>query len=178
MRDVRATHNDVTFIDQFLTEEFVRENEYFAYEHSRATGGYHVSSTEYEDVKKKLLLRFTNFGKPTILVKDANYDNAGELLLVHQYNGVVLEIEKAKRTLERVHALWGRPVNLKTVTKEIDDNVMKMARRRGKEPEPKEKGVMVRYDGEEFGTHELDKDQTDALTATALDYDTRPDDWL
>ncbi len=178
MRDVRATHNDVTFIDQFLTEEFVRENDYFAYEHSRATGGYHVSSTDYEDVKKKLLLRFTNFGKPTIIVEDANYDNAGELLLVHQYNGVVLNMEKAKRTLERVHALWGRPVNLKTVTKEIDDNVMKMARRRGKEPKPNEKGVMVRYDGETFETQELDDDETDALTATALDYDTRPDDWL
>lgn len=178
MRDIRATHNDVTFIDQFLTEEFVHENEYFAYEHSRATGGYHVSSTEYEDVKKKLLLRFTNFGKPTVLVEDANYDNAGELLLVHQYNGVVLNMQKAKETLKRVHGLWGRPVNLKTVTKDIDDNVMKMARRRGKEPEPNEKGVMVRYDGEGFETRELDDDEAEALKATALDYDTRPDDWL
>ena len=178
MRDVRATHNDVTFIDEFLTEEFVEENEYFAYEHSRATGGYHVSSTEYEDVKKKLLLRFTNFGKPTVLVEDANYNNAGELLLVHRYNGVVLDMEKAKRTLERVHALWGRPVNLKTVKKELDDNVMKMARRRGKEPEPNEKPVVVRYDGETFETRELDGNETEGLTATSLDYDTRPEDWL
>lgn len=178
MRDVRATHNDVTFIDEFLTKEFVETNGYFAYEHSRATGGYHVSSTDYEDVKKKLLLQFTNFGKPTVLVEDANYNNAGELLLVHRYNGVVLDMEKAKRTLERVHALWGRPVNLKTVKKELDDNVMKMARRRGKEPEPNEKPVVVRYDGETFETRELDGDETEGLTATSLDYDTRPDDWL
>ncbi|MFW5983645.1 MAG: SpoVR family protein [Halobacteria archaeon] len=178
IRDVRATHNDVTFIDEFLTEEFVKENGYFAYEHSHATGGYHVSSTDYEDVKKKLLLRFTNFGKPTVVVEDANYDNAGELLLVHRYNGVVLDSEKAKRTLERVHALWGRPVNLKTVEKDIDDNVMKMARRRGKEPEPNEKPVVIRYDGEGFETRELDADEEDGLTATGLDYDTRPDDWL
>jgi stage V sporulation protein R len=178
MRDVRATHNDVTFIDEFLTEEFVHENNYFAYEHSHATGGYHVSSKEYEDVKKKLLLQFTNFGKPTILVKDANYDNAGELLLVHQYNGVVLDKEKARRTLERVHALWGRPVNLKTVTKEVDDNVMKMARRRGKEPKPNEKGVIMRYDGDEFETHELDDEEVEDISATTLDYDTRPEDWL
>jgi stage V sporulation protein R len=178
MRDVRATHNDVTFIDEFLTEEFVHENNYFAYEHSHATGGYHVSSKEYEDVKKKLLLQFTNFGKPTILVKDANYDNAGELLLVHQYNGVVLDKEKTRRTLERVHALWGRPVNLKTVTKEVDDNVMKMARRRGKEPKPNEKGVIMRYDGDEFETHELDDEEVEDISATTLDYDTRPEDWL
>jgi stage V sporulation protein R len=178
MRDVRATHNDVTFIDEFLTEEFVEANDYFAYEHSHATGGYHVSSTDYEDVKMKLLLRFTNFGKPTIVVEDGNYDNAGELLLVHRYNGVVLNTEKAKRTLERVHALWGRPVNLKTVKKDIDDNVMKMARRRGKEPEPNEKPVVMRYDGDGFETRELDGDEAEGMTATSLDYDTRPDDWL
>jgi len=178
MRDVRATHNDVTFIDEFLTEEFVDKNDYFAYEHSHATGGYHVSSTDYEDVKKKLLLRFTNFGKPTVVVEDGNYNNAGELLLAHRFNGVVLDTGKAKRTLERVHALWGRPVNLKTVKKEIDDNVMKMARRRGKEPEPNEKPVVIRYDGEGFETRELDEDEAEGLTATSLDYDTRPEDWL
>jgi len=178
MRDVRATHNDVTFIDEFLTEEFVEKNGYFAYEHSHATGGYHVSSTDYEDVKKKLLLRFTNFGKPTVVVEDANYDNSGELLLAHRYNGVVLDTEKSKRTLERVHDLWGRPVNLKTVTKEVDDNVMKMARRRGKEPEPNEKPVVIRYDGDGFETRELDDDEAEGLAATSLDYDTRPDDWL
>ena len=178
MREIRATHNDVTFIDEFLTEEFVRENEYFVYEHSHATGNYHVTSKEYEDVKKKLLLQFTNFGKPTILVKDANYDNAGELLLVHQYNGVVLNTEKARRTLERVQALWGKPVNLKTIKKEVDDNVMKMARRRGKEPEPNEKGIMLRYDGEDFETRELDDEEVEDIRATSLDYDTKPEEWI
>ena len=178
MREIRATHNDVTFIDEFLTEEFVRDNDYFVYEHSHATGNFHVTSKEYEDVKKKLLLQFTNFGKPTVLVKDANYDNAGELLLIHQYNGVVLNTEKARRTLERVHALWGRPVNLKTIKKEVDDNVMKMARRRGKEPEPKEKGIMLRYDGEGFETRELPDEEIEEIRATSLDYDTKPDDWL
>jgi len=178
MREVRETHNDVTFIDEFLTEEFVRENDYFAYEYSHATGNFHATSDDYEDVKKKLLLQFTNFGKPTVRVHDANYDNAGELLLVHDYNGVVLNKEKAKRTLERVHELWGRPVNLKTVVKEIDDNVMKMARRRGKEPDAKERGVLIRFDGEEFERRELDDDETEELTATSLDYDTKPDDWL
>jgi len=178
LREVRETHNDVTFIDEFLTEEFVRENEYFAYEYSHATGNYHATTDEYEDVKKKLLLRFTNFGKPTVRVHDANYDNAGELLLVHDYNGVVLNTEKAKRTLERVHELWGRPVNLKTVVKEVDDNVMKMARRRGKEPDSKERGVLIRFNGENFERRGLDDDETEELTATSIDYDTKPEDWL
>jgi stage V sporulation protein R len=81
-----------------------------------------VSSVDYEDVKKKLLLQFTNFGKPTITVQDGNYNNRNELLLAHHYNGVMLDVEQAKRVLERVFELWGRPVNLKTIVKRVDDH--------------------------------------------------------
>ncbi len=34
MREIRESHNDVTFLDAFLSEEFVRANHYFAYEYS------------------------------------------------------------------------------------------------------------------------------------------------
>ncbi len=178
MRDARATHNDVTFIDSYLTEEFVTRQGYFAYERSEATGQYHVSSREFDDVKKKLMLHFTNFGKPTVKVHDSNYDNAGELLLVHHYNGVPLDLEEAEATLERVHLLWGHPVNLKTVTREVDESVMKMAKRRGVEPDTSEKGLMLRFDGEEHSSRELDEEEIVELVDSELDYDTRPDDWL
>ena len=178
MREVRATHNDVTFIDAFLTQEFVDRTGYFAYEHSHATERFHVSSTDHEDVKRKLLLEFTNLGKPRIAVHDANHDNAGELLLAHHYNGVALDVAQAKRVLERIHELWGRPVNLKTIQKGFDDNVMKMARRRGREPEPKERGVLFRYDGESFERRELDDEEIEGIAADAVDYDTKPEDWL
>ena len=45
MFEVRSSHNDVTFLDGFLTQEFVVDNEYFTYEFSRTTGDYRVSST-------------------------------------------------------------------------------------------------------------------------------------
>ncbi len=178
MKDVRATHNDVTFIDEYLTEEFVDRHGYFAYEHSEATGQYHVSSRGFEDVKKKLLLHFTNFGKPTVKVHGSNYDNAGELLLVHHYNGVPLDLEEAEATLERVHRLWGRAINLKTVTRNVEESVMKMAKRRGKEPDTAEKGLMLRYDGSEHTWRELDEEEYEELLDPGLDYDTRPEDWL
>ncbi|MFC4550917.1 MULTISPECIES: SpoVR family protein [Halorussus] len=178
MREVRESHNDVTFLDSFLTQEFVTDNQYFTYEFSQTTGDYRVSSTDYEDVKKKLMLQFTNFGKPTIAVYDGNYNNRNELLLGHHYNGVMLDIQQAKRTLERVFDLWGRPVNLKTIVKEVDDRDAEIARRRDKEPEPEEQGKLLRYDGEEFTMEDLEWSEVEDIAATEVDYDTKPDDWL
>jgi stage V sporulation protein R len=178
MREIRESHNDVTFLDAFLTEEFVRSNNYFTYEYSRANEDFRVASSEYEDVKKKLLLRFTNFGKPTVVVYDGNFDNRGELLLGHQYNGIMLDVEQAERVLERAHALWGRPVNLMTIVKEYDDHDVEVARRRGREPTPEERGIRIRYDGETFEEHDLDPDLEARIAAADVDYDTRPKEWL
>jgi stage V sporulation protein R len=178
MREVRESNNDVTFLDSYLTQEFVTDNQYFTYEFSQTTGDYRVASTDYEDVKKKLMLQFTNFGKPTIAVYDGNYNNRNELLLGHHYNGVMLDIEQAKGTLERVFDLWGRPVNLKTIVKEVDDRDAEIARRRDREPEPEEVGKLLRYDGEEFTMEDLDWSEVEDIAATEVDYDTKPDDWL
>jgi stage V sporulation protein R len=178
MREVRESHNDVTFLDAFLTGEFVTEGNYFTYEFSQATGDYRVASTQAEDVKKKLLLQFTNFGKPTIAVYDGNFDNRGELLLGHQYNGVALDENQAKATLERVFQLWGRPVNLATIRTEYGEHELEVARRRGREPDGEEVGVRIRYDGMGFEEHDLDADLEEQLAADDVDYDTKPDDWL
>jgi len=178
MREIRESHNDVTFIDEFLTQEFVDENDYFTYEYSHATGDNRVASTDYEDVKKKLLLQFTNFGKPTIAVYDGNYENRNELLLGHEYNGVALDVPQAKRVLERVFELWGRPVNLMTIVKELDDHEIEVARRRNREPEPEEKGRLIRYDGESFEEEDLPWETVEHLAADDVDYDTKPEEWL
>ncbi|MFB6092315.1 MAG: SpoVR family protein [Haloquadratum sp.] len=178
MREVRESHNDVTFVDAFLSSEFVEENNYFTYEYTRSAGDFRVASTDPEDVKKKLLLRFTNFGKPTIAVFDDNFENRGELLLGHRYNGIVLDLEEARDVLERVHQLWGRPVNLMTIRKEYDDHEMEVARRRNREPEPTEVGVRIRYDGDGFEEFELAPELESRIQAADIDYDTKPDEWL
>ncbi|WP_226041391.1 SpoVR family protein [Natrinema sp. DC36] len=176
--DVRESHNDVTFLDEFLTREFITENNYFTYEHSQATGQFHVASDAAEDVKKKLLLQFTNFGKPTIAVYDGNYNNANELLLGHQYNGVMLDIGQAKETLKRIFELWGRPVNLLTIVKEVDEHDIEVAKRRNREPEPEEQGKLIRYNGETMTTEDVAWDEVEHLAADDVDYDTKPEEWL
>jgi stage V sporulation protein R len=178
MREIRESHNDVTFLDEFLTQEFVDANDYFTYEYMHSSDDYRVTSTDYEDVKKKLMLQFTNFGKPTVVVADGNYGNRNEFLLDHQYNGVMLDIEQAKDTLERVFELWGRPVNLRTIVAEYDEHDVEVARRRDSEPEPTERGRLIRYDGMEFTEESLDWAEVEHLAATDVDYDTKPEEWL
>jgi stage V sporulation protein R len=178
MREIRRSHNDVTFLDSFLTEEFVADNDYFTYEYSHATGENHVASTDPADVKKKLLFQFTNFGKPTIAVYDGNFENRNELLLGHQYNGVMLDVEQAKQVLERVFELWGRPVNLLTIVKELSDHDREVARRRNTEPEPTEQGKRIRFDGDAFEAFDIPWEQVEHLAADDVDYDTKPEDWL
>ncbi|WP_017341799.1 SpoVR family protein [Halorubrum sp. T3] len=178
MFEVRESHNDVTFVDAFLTDEFVREGNYFTYEYSRAAEEHRVASVDADDVRKKLLLRFTNFGKPTIVVLDGNFRNRGELLLGHRYNGVALDEERAKATLKRVFELWGRPVNLATIRVEYDDGEVRRAKRRGEEPEGTEVGVRLQYDGGEVTEHDLDAETESRIAADDVDYDTKPDDWL
>ena len=178
MLEVRESHNDVTFLDEFLTDEFVDENDYFTYEYTHTTRDFRVTSTDAEDVKKKLMLQFTNFGKPTVAVVDGNFRNRNELLLAHHYNGVQLDLNQAKKTLERVFELWGRPVALKTVVKELDEHEIEVARRRDREPEPTERGKLIRFDGESFEEESLGDEEIADIMASDVDYDTKPDDWL
>jgi stage V sporulation protein R len=178
MREVRESHNDVTFLDEFLTEEFVKENNYFTYEYAQSTADFRVASVDPDDVRKKLLLRFTNFGKPTVAVYDGNWDNRNELLLGHQYNGVMLDLQQARGVLERTFDLWGHPVNLMTIVKEYDEHEVEIARRRNREPSPTERGIRIRYDGDEFEVHDLEPDLKERIAASDVDYDTKPDEWL
>jgi stage V sporulation protein R len=124
------------------------------------------------------MLEFTNFGKPTVVVEDGNFNNRNELLLAHQYNGIMLDLKQARDVLERVFELWGRPVNLKTIVKEFDEHDVEVARRRDREPEPEEVGRLLRYDGEEVTMQELAWEEVSHLEADDVDYDTKPDEWL
>jgi len=177
MREVRESKNDVTFIDEYLTQEFVDNHGLFAYEYSHLSKGFRVSSTEVADVRNKLLLEFTNFGKPRVGVREINYQNQGELLLAHEYNGIRLDLDQMEDVLERLFELWGRPVNLKTIDKRLTEETIERARHRNEEPEPEEVGLMLRYDGQRHLMRELDDEAVADIAAAEVDYDTTPSEW-
>jgi stage V sporulation protein R len=116
--EVRRIHNDITFIDTFLTPEFCEQHKMFSYVFQEQTGNYVIESRDFEKIKQRLLFSLTNFGKPWIYVVDGNYRNRGELLLRHEYNGIGLKLDRAADTLANIQYLWGRPVHLQTVIDE------------------------------------------------------------
>jgi stage V sporulation protein R len=112
--EVRKIYNDVGFIDEFMTEDFVRTHKLFTFDHNDATNMYEISGREFEEIKRRLLFQLTNFGQPIIEVVDGNYENRGELYLEHRYEGVDLDIPYAQGTLRNLYALWKRPVHIET----------------------------------------------------------------
>ncbi len=113
--EVRRVHNDITFIDTFLTPEFCVRHGFFSYAYQEQAGQYVIESREFEKIKQRLLFGLTNFGKPWIYVVDGNYRNRGELLLRHQHNGVDLRLDQASDVLANLQFIWSRPVHLQTL---------------------------------------------------------------
>lgn len=111
---VRRTHNDISFINEFLTPEFCNRQQLFTYKYNPRTQRMEVDSRDFEAIKQKLLTQLSNFGSPIIEVEDANYKNRKELLLRHVHNGVDLDMQFAAETMKNIFAMWKRPVNLTT----------------------------------------------------------------
>jgi stage V sporulation protein R len=126
---VRALYNDVTFIDEFLTPEFVMDHKLYTFGYSGKSGNYEIESRQFHAVKDKLLFSLTNLGNPIITVVDANHQNRGELLLKHDHQGVDLQKDYAQSALEALVRAWKRPACISTRLEKKD--------------------VLLRYDGSE-----------------------------
>lgn len=112
--EVRRDYNDVTFIDEFMSEDFCVRNKLFVYKFNKRTNQFEIDTRDFPAIKKKLLFQLTNFGQPIIHVEDANFENRGELLLTHLFEGVELQPDYMIQTMGNLHKVWGRPVNLVT----------------------------------------------------------------
>jgi stage V sporulation protein R len=180
--EVRRNYNDITFIDEFFTEDLFEKLDLFTYEYIPETGAYHITSRQFEDVKKKLLLRHTNLGKPTIKVVTGNYDNKGELLLIHEWNGIGLQWEDAKQTLKNIQTMWGRPVNVKTIVlrkvRDPDPTRNRIHPERPLTALVEEQGVLLRYDGESFRELALSAEEVADIRTDDVDYHTIPAEWI
>jgi len=113
--EVRKVHNDVTFIDEFFTEEFCREEKFFSFAYNERSERNEIDSVEFKKVKEKILSQLTNFGDPFISVIDANHENRGDLLLQHRHEGTDLDDAYGYDTLAALQRVWRRPVHLATL---------------------------------------------------------------
>ena len=127
--EVRALYNDVTFIDEFLTPEFVADQKLYTFGYNQRNDRFEIESRQFSQVKEKLLFSLTNAGQPFIYVTDSNYENRGELLLWHDHQGVDLKLDWSRDVLRSVERIWRRPVELHTMIEN--------------------KPALLRYDGKE-----------------------------
>lgn len=116
--EVRRTHNDVSFVDTFLTPDFVRHHGMFTTRYDKRAKRWVVDEENFRAVKHQVLEMLATRGAPRVFVVDVNAHNRGELLLGHAHDGRDLQLEYAREVLGNMAALWDRPVHLQTV---VDD---------------------------------------------------------
>jgi len=112
--EVRALYSDVTFIDEFLTQDFVAEQKLYAFGFNARNDRWEIETRKFEAVKERLLFSLTNAGQPFIYVEDSNHANRGELLLQHDHQGIDLRLDWAKDVLRSLVRVWRRPVEIHT----------------------------------------------------------------
>jgi stage V sporulation protein R len=120
--EVRELDNDVSFLRNYLTEELCEELDLFVFELIEEEE-WTITEKRWERVRDQLVANMTNFGFPYLEVADGDYNGNRELYLRHAYEGAELDNRYARKALEHVHTLWGRPVHLETV---VDDERMVM----------------------------------------------------
>ncbi len=133
--EVRKIYNDVTFIDEFLTEEFCVKNKMFVYKLDKETNKFVVDTKNFKAIKSQLLFQLANFGQPIIKIEDANFENRGELLLVHTHEGLDLQPNYMDQSMRNLFAIWKRPINLVTMMES--------------------EKAMFRFDGKNYTKHNL-----------------------
>ena len=134
--EVRRHHNDVTFLDEYLTPEFCAAQQLFTFAHNPKANEWQIASRDFAEVKRKLLGQLTNMGQPLIAVEDADFQGRSELLLLHKHEGVDLDERWTRATLQNLFTIWKRPVHLGS--KKAD------------------KGVLHSFDGKEAKTKAWD----------------------
>lgn len=111
--EVRELDSDVSFLRNYLTKELVEELDLYVFQ--LEGDNWKISDKDWENVRDQLVMSRINGGHPYIVVKDGDYRKNGELYLLHQYEGIELDIKYLEKTLPHVYALWGRNVYLETV---------------------------------------------------------------
>jgi len=115
---VRKLYNDITFIDEFFTLEFCIEQKFYSFGYNQRASSWEILSRDFKKVKMQLLDSLTNRGQPVIRVVEGNWNNTGELSLQHAHEGVDLDINHARDTLENLFKVWKRPVSIRTQVEE------------------------------------------------------------
>lgn len=117
---LRRVHNDASFVDEIVDEDFVARNALFLFGQNARTGRTEIANRETRAVKDRLLQDLSWGGLPQIELTDDDLEGRGELVLRHHHDGRDLQLAHAAETLKSLARLWGSSVHIET---REEDNV-------------------------------------------------------
>jgi stage V sporulation protein R len=119
---IREVHNDMTFLRNYIDEEFVREQNLFTYsfkkQHKYNTIDEIGDQYGWKSVRDELIKNVGLSRVPVVYVEDLSKDFT--LTLIHEHDGRDLELKYAQRVFEYIQQLWGDKIKLVT---EIENEV-------------------------------------------------------
>ena len=123
--EVRRTHSDVSFIEEFFTQEFCDEQKFYTFgiEHDHYIPNHGmvdvwaIRSRDYRRVKTLIKGMFVNVGMPQVELVDANFNNNREFYVQHLHDGRDLEVKDLQEVAKRIWIVWGgqKAVHLETI---------------------------------------------------------------
>lgn len=120
--EVRRTHMDWFFLDEFLNKQIVEDAELYVYG-SKQQGQFEefkVEETNWRTIKDLIVRSFAHSGIPLIKIIDGDFGSKQELYIKHFYDGLSLEEDYTRHTIKHLYTLWERPIHLETVEVEGD----------------------------------------------------------
>ncbi len=112
---LRRVHDDSSFLDELVDQEFVERSQLFLYGINARSGRAEVEGRDWRKVKERLLVDLSWGGLPRIELVSTDAEGGGELELAHHHDGRDLDLTQARETLLRLGTLWQRPVRLTTL---------------------------------------------------------------
>lgn len=114
--EVRELESDQSFLRNYLTKKLTEELDLYIFE--KKGPEWKITDKSWQNIRDQLVYSRVNGGFPYITVEDGDYQRSGELYLMHQYEGVELDLKYVERTLPYVFTLWGKPIHVETI---VDD---------------------------------------------------------
>ncbi|MCI5071730.1 SpoVR family protein [bacterium] len=120
--EVRRVHNDVNFIENFMTMEFCKQHKLFMFAEVHEDKSYAELKEAFDKFKKQFVVQLSSMHGPPIYIVDQN-DKSKELVLEHQHEGIDLKQDWAKETLKNIFFCWEKPISLLTVVSEKETRI-------------------------------------------------------
>src|SRR5699024_66828 len=84
--DIRATESDISFIRNYLSKDFMKQEDMYLFQKQRQD--YVIYDQASEHVKQQHVQQLVNGDYPTIYIKETHYLRHDELYLHHQFEGI------------------------------------------------------------------------------------------